>query len=403
MKATILLIIPNLGRGGAQVVFRDQLRYYSEQYHAVGCVFNWDDSFAEDRKLNIVSLDIPAGGNVLTKIYFFFKRILRLKRMKKQLDVAISISHLEGADYVNILSRREERVIAWIHGTKQFDENITGVLGVLRKKILIPILYKQYDNIVTVSRGIKEELTHHFKLRTEKVSTINNGISLPDILANSEKEVSSDFLKLADRNLILITHCRLAKQKNLAALLDIMALLRENSNIKLVILGDGEQRGMLLKRCAFLNIGVFSIWNNEPWNENSNIYFLGHQHNPYPFLKRASLYIMTSQWEGFPLSLCEALTCGLPLMAADCRTGPREILCPELSAGGPVLVPHKSLYGVLMPIPNSESQINVWSKTIVATINDRELRSEASVAALKRARDFDKSNVEDQWGKLLSQ
>lgn len=403
MKATILLIIPNLGRGGAQVVFRDQLRYYSKQYHAVGCVFNWDDAFAEDRELNIVSLDIPAGGNILSKVYFFCKRILRLRKMKKQLSVAIAISHLEGADYVNILSHRKERIIAWIHGTKQFDENIAGVLGVLRKKILIPILYKQCDKIVTVSQGIEAELTHHFKLSEEKVQTINNGISLPEILVNSEKEISSDFVKLADRYSILITHCRLAKQKNLTALLDIMASLRENSNIKLVILGDGELRELLLKRCSFLNLSVFSIWNNEPWRENLNVYFLGHQRNPYPFLKRATLYVMTSQWEGFPLSLCESLACGLPLMAADCRTGPREILCPKLPTGEPVSVPCKSLYGVLMPIPNSENQINVWSKSIVATINDRELRSILSGAALKRARDFDKSNVEDQWGKLLSQ
>ena len=402
MKNRLLLIIPNLGPGGAQVVFRDQLHYYSEQYDVVGCVFNWDDSFAEDRNPNIVSLNIPAGGSALTKIYFFWKRIFSLRKLKKQLNVAISISHLEGADYVNILSRNEERVITWIHGTKQFDENIAGILGVLRKKILIPILYKQSDMIVVVSNGIKKELIHHFKLMPEMITTVNNGISIADILVNSKKEISSDYLRLAKNYSILIAHCRLAKQKNLNALLDIMASLPRNASIKLVILGDGELREILLKRCLFLNLSVFSIWNGEPWKDNLDVYFLGHQHNPYPFLKHATLYMMTSLWEGFPLSLCESLACGLPMMASDCYTGPREILCPELTPGEPLLIPYISSCGILMPIPNSKNQISVWSKTIMTIINNGELRSALSTAALKRSRDFDRNTVEDQWRKNIS-
>ena len=325
-----------------------------------------------------------------------------MKRIKEQFRVDIAISHLEGADYINILSRKREKVITWMHGTKQFDKNISGILGILRRKIFIPLVYRYSDRVITVSQGIKEELIHYFNLLQDKIITVNNGISTADILVYAEKEISNDFIKLSNNYPILITHCRLAKQKNLTALLQIMVSLPRDSNLKLVILGDGELRDTLLTQCSLFNLRSFSTWNNDQWTENFDIYFLGYQSNPYPYLKHASLYLMTSLWEGFPLSLCEALACGLPILAADCYTGPREILCPELPHGQPVLTPYISRYGVLMPIPNSNSQIDIWAETIITIIGDEELRSVLSTSAVKGVIDFDKSKVEDQWLKILS-
>src|SRR5688572_15352067 len=150
-RSKILIIIPNLGRGGAQQVFRDQLQFYSEKHDTLGCVFNWDDTFTDDRHSNIVSLDIPGGKNWPAKIFQFFKRVLALRKIKKQYNIEFSISHLEGADHVNLLSKKKEKVICWIHGTKAFDENIEGILGIIRKKILIPLTYRLSDKIITVS------------------------------------------------------------------------------------------------------------------------------------------------------------------------------------------------------------------------------------------------------------
>jgi glycosyltransferase involved in cell wall biosynthesis len=402
MKPTILLIIPNLGRGGAQQVFKTQLDYYSKRFTTIGCVFNWEDSFEEDRKLNIVSLDIPAGKNILSKLYFFWKRISSVNKLKKKFQVTISISHLEGADYVNILSRENDKIITWIHGTKQFDENISGILGMLRKRIFIPVLYKHSYKIVTVSRGIKEELVYYFNLPPGRITIVTNGISLTDILLNSEKEISADVQYLMSNHSFLITHCRLAKQKNLAVLLDVMARLPKDLRLKLIILGDGELREILLRHCLALHLRTFSVWNNDQFDNTYDVYFFGYQHNPYPFIKHASLYVMTSLWEGFPLSLCEALACGLPVMAADCHTGPREILCPELPSGEPISTPYYSPYGILMPIPNSVGQIDVWAKTIVTLIGSPELRSALSTSGVGRVRSFDRGILEHQWLKILS-
>jgi hypothetical protein len=122
----ILVIIPNLGRGGAQQIFRQQLHYLPGDFQVTGCVFNWDGAFQEEHQENIISLNVPAGTNIFFKVYYFFLRVIRLRRLKRRLKVNVAISHLEGADYVNILSSANDKTVGWIHGTKEFDKNING-------------------------------------------------------------------------------------------------------------------------------------------------------------------------------------------------------------------------------------------------------------------------------------
>src|SRR5687768_7156924 len=186
---TILLIIPNLGRGGAQQVFRDQLHFFSEHFNVIGCVFNWDDTFEDDRMSNMVSLDVPAGRGALGKIYSFIKRIFVLRTIKKKYNVSFSISHLEGADYVNILSKRKEKTICWVHGTKAFDENISGTLGTIRKEVFIPLTYRLADKVITVSEGIRNELISIFKIPVSKIRTIYNNFVLEDIFAKAAQSI----------------------------------------------------------------------------------------------------------------------------------------------------------------------------------------------------------------------
>src|SRR5262245_12155733 len=107
----LILIIPNLGTGGAQAVFRQQLAFFSKHIPTIGVVFNRDNFSTADAGLdNVISLDVGAGATWLTKFGRFMERIRKLRAIKKQYGITISISHLEGADYINILSRESEKV-----------------------------------------------------------------------------------------------------------------------------------------------------------------------------------------------------------------------------------------------------------------------------------------------------
>lgn len=117
---------------------------------------------------------------------------------------------------------------------------------------------------------------------------------------------------------------RLTRQKDFATLIGAFSLLQKRVPSRLMILGDGEERTSLDELCKRLGIGAI-------------VDMPGFVPNPYAVLSRSALFVLSSRWEGLPGVLIEALACGTKVVATDCPSGPREILCD-------------GLYGELCPV-----------------------------------------------------
>src|SRR5690606_37626457 len=112
---------------------------------------------------------------------------------------------------------------------------------------------------------------------------------------------------------VLVAAGRLVPQKNFPLLLAAFAQLRAQRPARLLILGEGRERPRL--EAAAHELGIAA-----------DVALPGHVDNPYAAYARASLFVLSSDWEGLPTVLIEALACGCPIVATDCPSGPAEIL-----------------------------------------------------------------------------
>lgn len=405
-RRNLLLLIPNLGLGGAQRVFHDHSVELAKSYAVTEAMFNLDGGNLYPSGNEVVSLKVAGGGSPLEKIRNFCHRIGRLRALKGQLRADVCVSHLEGADYVNLLSKGAEKVVLCIHGSKLHDGNITGAVGWLRKKVLMPALYNRADKIVTVSRDINPELISHFGVKPAKLVTINNFFEVAQIAEKSREEMSAAEQAVYAAGPVLVTSGRLTLQKNQAPLLDAFAVLRQRRAAKLVFVGDGELRDELTRHARGLGLRVFEAWGLDELTPAYDVYFVGLQQNPFKYIRPASLFVFPSAWEGFPMALGEAMICGVPAVSADCPTGPREMLAPSTSTPAvPIRAAEWTEFGVLMPMLNSAAtlaaDLRVWVDTLDQLLADAGERQRLGGLASQRMQDFTREKIFSQWIAVL--
>jgi glycosyltransferase involved in cell wall biosynthesis len=333
------------------------------------------------------------------KAFRLLERVNKVRKLKQKLRIDVCISFLEGADYVNILSKSLDKVIISIRGSKENDEEINGVLGWIRKKVMMPWLYKNADNVVCVSAGIKDEIERTLSLSIRKVKVIPNYYDV-DAIRKFGNEPLPPFAQKLFEYPCIITSGRLHPQKNHVGLLHSFAYLRKlNNECKLVILGSGGLQDHLVKTCSMLGLSVSIL--QEEVDCSADVFFLGYQGNPWQFMSRARLFILTSSWEGFPNVLAEAMCLGLPVASSDCPHGPKEILSDVETSNGPNEMTRITKYGVLLPILKEEVHYKECAKTVQNLMIDKQLSAAISKAGQDRIRSFSSDQALVAWRSLI--
>ena len=406
-KPRLLIIIPNRGMGGAQRAFHDHSVALSEYYQVTEVIFNEDEVDFYPSGNSVRSLNVPGGGSPLAKIQNFWQRVMRLRDLKKELRCDVAVSHLEGADYINLLSKGREKAVVLIQGSKVHDRNISGAVGMLRKKVLMPWLYQRADKMVTVSRDIIPEMTETFGVPRHKLSAINNSFEVAQVRQLSLEPLDAAMQAVYAAAPVLVTSGRLANQKNQAPLLDVFAALLQRRPAKLVFIGDGELRQDLLNHARKLGLRVHQAMDQPaPLTPDYDVYFVGLQQNPFKYIRPATAFVFPSAWEGFPLALGEAMTCGVPVISTDCPTGPREMLAPTVEAPKSVLRKAEwAEFGILMPMLSEPASLAAgsvcWTDTLDQLLNDTLARQRLGEAARLRSNDFTHKRIFGQWRELI--
>lgn len=172
--------------------------------------------------------------------------------------------------------------------------------------------YPRADRIIAVSNGVAEDLRRRLGHREDLISVIYNPVITDEMFRQAEEPVAHPWFTESQDPIILAVG-RLSPEKDFGTLLHAFAKVRRALPAKLVILGEGPERSRLESLAVSLNIShVVSM--------------PGFVSNPYPYMKRADVFVLSSVREGLPTALIEAMALGTPVVATDCETGPREIL-----------------------------------------------------------------------------
>lgn len=404
-KKTLLMVIPNYGFGGAQRVFSSLVNELAGDYKIVEVVFNNDEVDVYAGTGIKTSLRVGAGSNLFYKAINFFKRCRALRKIKVEYNCAIAVSHLEGANFINILSFGPGKKVICVHGSKTAeDSNRKGFIKFAENKILTPVLYSIADKVVTVSNGIAQELETYFHIQRNKIQVILNGIDPVTINTLANEEIPTAHRAIFNKK-VLVYAGRLAPQKNPLALIEIHKRSIRQVDYNLLIIGDGPLKDKMLEHCQQAGISYFDE-SRDKIAESATVFFLGFQTNPFNYLRRSTVFILTSDFEGFPLAPCEALACGLPVIATDCPTGVREILAPERnSVSEPLATAEYAAYGILMPLvplPFDADKVRLWSDTVVKMLTEETLLQKYRKVALLRAAELSQENFILTWKTLLA-
>ncbi len=243
------------------------------------------------------------------------------------------------------------RVVIGIHNTF----SIASRGAAMKRSRALPFLarwfYPWADGIVAVSSGVADDLAQTLGLDRSHIDVIYNPVVTPELYEQAGEPLSHPwFAEGADP--VILGVGRLTAQKNFPLLIRAVARVRRQRPVRLLILGEGEERAAL--EALVHDLGL-----------DGCVALPGFVDNPFAHMRQAHLFVLSSIWEGLPTVLIEALACGCPVVSTDCPSGPMEIL-----DGG--------TYGALVPMRDEEALANAIIASLENPIHGEQLEQRVS-------------------------
>lgn len=356
----LALFLPSLRGGGAERVMVHLARGFAERGFQVDLVL----AKAEGPYLAEVPPSVRVVDLRASRVLFSLPGLVRYLRKERPYALLSALNH---ANVIVCLAHRLARVPSRLviseHNTLSASrpQNARGRL----LPWFMRWTYPWADAVIAVSQGVAEDLVRTLGISAERVKVIYNPVVDDDLLTKSKEPLDHPWFTEGAPPVILGVG-RLTEQKDFPNLIRAFALVRAQRPARLMILGEGELRPQL--EALVHELGL-----------QDDVALPGFVENPYAYMARAAVFVLSSRWEGLGVALIEAMASGTPVVSTDCPSGPREIL-------------EDGRWGRLVPV----GDVDALAEAIVTTLDETE---HPDVAA--RAKEFNVNYAVENYLKVL--
>lgn len=293
----IAFIIPSLGRGGAEKVVSELSIYWHKKGYELTLII-FDNEIGYPVGGRVINLNLPSGDGFFERGFILLKRAWCLRKIYRKTKFDLIIAVMESASFPSILATRQTIASNHCNPDLYFSKVEWKIAN---------YLFPRTQKVVCVSRIALQAFKNKLPSSTALLS-IYNPIDFERLAHYAQQPA---IIKVEGKYIIAVG--RLEQQKRLDRLLQAYAESKLRHEAKLLILGEGSLRVQLEQKIQTLGLV-------------GQVLMPGNIENPHPNIAGAKFLVLSSDHEGFPMVLIEALAIGKPVISTDCATGPSEII-----------------------------------------------------------------------------
>lgn len=364
----VLFVIGSLQYGGAERACLDHLNSLAGQRRGLVLLLGKGPLIGEvDPAVTVCDLGFDQHHSYRFKPFYTWallrqaREIARLAHDNRSDVVASFLTHGNvSAILAKVLFNRRLKVIINVHDVTSLiigRSRISRYEGVMLKRFL-RLLYPRAALVVAAAGAMRDDLISHFGVPRAKIAVIHNPIDPARLRARAADPVTHPWFANRD-GLVVVAVGRLVKLKGFDLLIQAFARVTGRDRARLIIIGDGNERSALQALVEGLGVG-------------DRVALPGFQDNPWKYMARADLFVLSSHVEGLPNVIAEAMALGLPVLATSCSESIRDYM-------------EDGRNGLLVP----PGDVDALSEGLGRLLADRSLRQALARGALERAAAFD--------------